>query len=156
MNRTQCQVDKNIASQKYISTLIKTITDHNGRKQEIIIKCPLEIDRLIREYYFELYKCKDNQITYKSIDEFLGQNIKVKELGDEDRRELSQPITLEELEKALKNSKKHSSPGPLGFTYNWWRKFWSTMKYLLLATTQSISKLTISKISIIWNDKFTP
>ena len=45
---------------------------------------------------------------------------------------------MEELDKALKSSKKHSAPGPSGFTYNWWRKFWPYLKYLLLITTQSI------------------
>ena len=49
---------------------------------------------------------------------------------------MSQPITLKELDDAPKHSKKNSFLGPSGFTYNWWRKFWSPMQYLLLLVTQ--------------------
>ena len=61
----------------------------------------------------------------------------MKKLTEEEQREMRQPITLKELDNALKQSKKHSSPRPSGFTYNWWRKFWSPMQYLLLLVTQS-------------------
>ena len=51
VNSTQYQVDKNIVSQKYIFTLIKTITKLDGTKQEITINSPSQIDKIVREYY---------------------------------------------------------------------------------------------------------
>ena len=80
INATQCQVDKNLASQKYISTLIKTITLDDGTKKEILITSPTQIDKIIREYYYELYKCQDNKLKYTTIEEFLGPDIKINQL----------------------------------------------------------------------------
>ena len=132
VNATQCKIDKNIATQRYISKLIKRIPQQDGTVLEIIIENQDEIDEIIRAFYTDLYASKNDQITIRHIEDFLPNTINTKKLTDQDREELESPITLEELTATLKRSKSSSSPGPSGLSFLWYKQFWDQIKHLML------------------------
>ena len=133
-----CVVDKNVASQRYIAKLIKRITV-NGTVHEIVYTDPAEIDNIIKEFYMELYKKKEEKITIHSIEDFLlDANVDIKQITAEQNVILNADITRKELKDVLDRSKNGSSPGPTGITYGWYKVFWECIEDLMLKVARNI------------------
>ena len=80
----------------------------------------LEIQRIIRDYYEQLYGNKvDNQ---EEMDRFLEKfNLPI--LNQEEIEIMNNPITSAEIEAVIKSLPKNRSPGPDGFTGEFYQSF---------------------------------
>ena len=67
-------------------------------------------------------------------------------LTDEERDKIEGQITLDEMQYALfKKMKGSSAPGIIGFTVNWLRKFWSSLKLVTLNAINEYRDDTLKK-----------
>ena len=79
-----------------------------------------EIQRIIRDYYLQLYANKMD--TLEEMDEFL-EKYNLPKLNQEETENLNRPITSMEIETVIKNLPTNKSPGPDGFTGKFCQKF---------------------------------
>ena len=79
-----------------------------------------EIQRLIRDYYQQLYANKmDNAV---EMDKFL-EKYDFPKLNWEEIENLNRPITSTEIETVIRNLPANKSPDPDGFTAEFYQKF---------------------------------
>ena len=144
-------VEKGEKSNKYFLNLIK----HNQAKTIIKqIKVGLQnyynevdIRKAIDTFYTNLYKKTKTNTKYES--KFLANLPKI---SDKDKTELEKPLTLSELEAALKTCKE-SAPGPDGIPYKIYKTYWRILGPKLLETWNESLRLghisTTQKQSVI-------
>lgn len=77
-------------------------------------------------------------------------------LTEEDKRMLEMPFTMTEIEKAVKEMKSNTAPGPDGFHIGFYKHFWEETKYLikeimdnLFEGTLNLSRLNYGLITLI-------
>ena len=92
-----------------------------------ITRDPTEIQTIIREYYKQLYVNK--LVSLEEMDKFLDTCI-LPSLNQEEVETMSRPITRSEVEAAIKSLPIKKSPGPHGFT----AEFYQTYKEELVAS----------------------
>ena len=86
-----------------------------------------EIQRIIRDYYQQLYANKmDNS---EEMDKFL-EKFNLPKLNQEETEDLIRPITSTEIETVIRNLPANKSPGPDGFTAEFYQKFRGANTYL--------------------------
>ena len=78
-----------------------------------------EIQRIVRNYYEELYPKKFEKLD--EMDKFLGK-YNLPKLNEE-AESLNRPITPDEIETVIKKFPTHKSPGPDGFTGEFYKAF---------------------------------
>ena len=78
-----------------------------------------EIQRLIRDYYQQLYANKMDNL--EEMDKFL-EKYNLPKLKQKEIENLSRPITSTGIETVIKISPKNKSPGPDGFTGEFYPK----------------------------------
>ena len=88
---------------------INKIRNENG----VIKTDNTEIQRIIRDYYQQLYANKMD--TLEEIDKFL-EKYNFPKLNQEEIGNLNRPITSTEIETVIRNLPANKSPGPDGFT----------------------------------------
>ena len=93
------------------------------------------IATLIKNFYSSLYSEKETII--ENDENYLKD---LPQLSDEDRRNLDREITLEELEKTLKEC-NDSAPGPDGIPYSIYLHFWNKLGPVLLKSWQHSVKI---------------
>ena len=79
-----------------------------------------EMQRIIRDYYQQLYDNKMNNL--EEMDEFL-EKYNLPKLNQEEIESHNRPITSIEIETVIKNLPTNESPGPDGFTGEFYQKF---------------------------------
>ena len=72
-----------------------------------------EIQRIMRDYYKQLYANKVDNL--EEMDKFLGKH-NLPRLNQEEIENMNRPITSNEIETVIKNLPTNKSPGPDGFT----------------------------------------
>ena len=95
---------------------INTITNERGE----ITTDTIEIERIIRNYYKELYAKKLEHLD--EMDKFL-EKYNLPKLNEEEAESLKRPITPDEIETVIKKLPTHKSLGPDGFTGEFYRAF---------------------------------
>ena len=79
-----------------------------------------QIQRIIRDYYQQLYANKMDNV--EEMDEFL-EKYNFPKLNQEEIENLKRPITSMEIKSVIRNLPTNKSPGPDGFTAEFYQKF---------------------------------
>ena len=95
-----------------------------------------EIQRIIRNYYQQLYANKMDNL--EEMDKFL-EKYNFPKLNQEEIEDLNRPITSMEIETLIRNLPTNKSPGPDGFTAEFYEKF-RELTPILLKQFQKISE----------------
>ena len=94
---------------------ISKIRNENGE----ITTDNTEIQRIIRDYYQQLYANKMDNL--EEMDKFL-EKCNFPKLNQEEVENLNRPITSTEIETVIRNLLANKSPGPGGFTAEFYQK----------------------------------
>ena len=96
-----------------------------------------EIQRIMRDYYKQLYANKMDNL--EEIDKFV-ENHNLPSLNQEEIENINRPITSTEFETVIKNLPKNKSPGPDGFTGEFYQTFREELTHILLKLFQNIAE----------------
>ena len=96
-----------------------------------------EIQRIIRDYYKQLYANKTDN--HEEMDKFL-ERYKFPRLKQEELENINRPITGNEIETVTKNLPTNKSPGPDGFTGEFSQIFREELTQILLILFQKIAE----------------
>ena len=107
-------------------TIKRVCTDKNN-----IITDQKNILVSLQNYYDELFKNRDAELKQLDIDD-LFKNENITKLSDKEKNSIEGKLTLKEVASALKNMKNDKSPGLDGFTSEFFKFFWSKLKYFIL------------------------
>ena len=126
---------------KPLARLIKKQRDKNQInkiKNEIEVTTDnTEIQRIIRDYYQQLYANKMDSL--EEMDKFL-EKYNFPKLNQEEIGNLNRPVTSIEIETVIRNLPANKSPGPDGFTAEFYQKFREELTPLLLKLFQKIAE----------------
>ena len=106
------KIDKPLArliKKKRERTQINKIRNEKGEVKTDIA----EIQSILRDYYKQLYANKMDNM--EEMDKFL-ERYKLPSLNQEETENMNRPITSNEIETVVKNLPTNKSPGPDGFT----------------------------------------
>ena len=96
-----------------------------------------QIQRIIRDYYQQLYADKTDNL--EEMDKFLEKH-NFPKLNQEEIENLNRPITSMEIETIIRNLPANKSPGPEGFTAEFYQKFREQLTPILLKLFQKIAE----------------
>ena len=107
-----------------------------NEKGEITIDTA-KMKRIIRDYYRQIYANKmDN---YEEMDKFL-ERYNFPRLNQEELETINRPITSNKIETVIKNLPTNKSPGPDGFTGEFYQTFREELTTILLKLFQKIAE----------------
>ena len=96
-----------------------------------------EIQRIIRDYYVQLYANKTENL--EEMDKFL-ERYNLPRLNQDEIEKMNKPITSTEFETVIKKLPTNKSPGPDGFTGKFGQAFREELTPLLLKLFQKIAE----------------
>ena len=112
---------------------INKIRNENGE----ITTDNTEIQRIIRDYSEQLYANKMDNM--EEIDKFL-EKYNFPKWNQEEIEYLNRPITSMEIETVIRNLPANKSPGPDGFTAEFYQKFREELTPILLKLSRKLQR----------------
>ena len=106
----------------------------NGKGQ---VTTDAEIQNIIRDYYEQLYGNKMDNL--EEMDRFL-EKFNLPRLNQKEMEIMNNPITSTEIEGVIKNLPKNKSPGPDGFTGEFYQTFRQELMPIFLKFFQKIAE----------------
>ena len=120
----------NLENKNFVSKHIREL-----KTDKKVLRDPSDILEEMRRYYENLYKKQNNRdIETTSLSKI---NERLPKLNNKDRELLEKDITIEELAQIVKKSKNNKSPGPDGFTNEFYKIFWANIRFILLQLIKS-------------------
>ena len=95
------------------------------------------MQRIIRDYYQQLYANKLDNL--EEIDKFL-EKYNFPKLNQEEIEYLNRPIKITEIKTVVRKRPENKSPGPDGFTAEFYQKFREELTPILLKLFQKIAE----------------
>ena len=132
MNEKPTKFFCNLEKVKYVDKSIKKIILPSGK----LIQSRKEILAQIRQYYADLFSCKDkNGTEEENLEDLFTTKRKLTSFESE---ALNGPITITELSSIVKNMKNNKTPGIDGFPADFFKVFWKDLKtYVVRALNES-------------------
>ena len=106
-------------------------------KKEKLTTDTTEIQKVMRDYYKQLYDNKMDNL--EEMDKFLERH-NLPSLNQDEIEDINRPITSTEIETVIKNLPKNKSPGPDGFTGEFYQTFREELTPILLKLFQNIAE----------------
>ena len=128
------QIDKSLARLKKKERRIKS-TKLEKKKERL--QQTMQIQRIIRDYYEELYGKKVDNLG--KMDRFL-EKFNLPRLKQEEIEIMNNPIKSTEIEAVIKNLPKNKSPVSDGFTREFYQIFREELMLILLKLFQKIAE----------------
>ena len=130
------KIDKPLAriiKKKRKRTQINKIRNENGE----VTTVTAEIQSILRDYYKQLYANKMDNL--EKTDKFLERD-NLPRLNQEETENMNRQITSNEIETVIKNVPTKKSPGPDGFTGEFYQTFREELTPILLKLFQKIAE----------------
>ena len=96
-----------------------------------------EIQRIMRDYYKQLYANKTDNL--EGMDKFVEKHNLLR-LNQEEIENMNRPITSTEIDTVIKNLPTNKSPGPDGFTVEFYQTFREELTPIFLKLFQNIAE----------------
>ena len=96
-----------------------------------------EIQRIMRDYFKQLYANKMDNL--EEMDKFLEMH-NLPRLSQEEIEKMNRPVTSTEIETVIKNLPTNKSPGPDGFTGEFYQTFREELTPILLKLFQNVAE----------------
>ena len=130
------KIDKPLArliKKKTEKTQINRIRNENGE----VTTDTAEIQRIMRDYYKQQYASKKDNL--EEMDKFLEKH-NLPRLNQEEIENINRPTTVSEIETEIKNFPTNKSPGPDGFTGEFYQTFREELTPILLKLFQNTAE----------------
>ena len=114
----------NLEKRNYVSRLIPCLQSDDGE----MIQDQCKILKTLQEHFCEVFRSHDKEDNHT---DFLNC-VELEQLSEVNIAEMKQPLTMDEVGRALYAMKNNKSPGSDGFPAEFYKFFWADLKFIVM------------------------